>query len=113
MNGIRKLVRGACLAGAACLACTPALAEDKTTMDIYGFAMMDTGYQAKQNDPDWFDVVRPTKLPSFEDEFGDDGSWFASVRQSRLGVSTSTPTSMGDLKTIFEFEMFGVGDDAG
>jgi len=84
-----------------------------STMEIYGFAMLDTGYQTKQNDPAWFDVLRPTKLPSFEDEFGVDGHWFAGVRQSRLGVKTSTPTSMGDLKTTFEFELFGTGVDAG
>ena len=84
-----------------------------STLDLYGFAMLDMGYQLRQNDPDWFDVVRPTKLPSFEDEFGGDGHFFASVRQSRLGVKTSTPTALGDLKTIFEFELFGVGVDAG
>src|SRR5687768_10704968 len=84
-----------------------------TTMDIYGFAMLDTGYQSGQNDPDWFDVLRPTKLPSFEDEFGEDGDWFASVRQSRLGVKTNTETSLGNLYTVFEFELFGTGVDAG
>ncbi|GFE82824.1 hypothetical protein GCM10011487_48240 [Steroidobacter agaridevorans] len=89
-------------------------AEDtNTTMDLYGFVMLDTGYQSKQNDPDWFDVVRPTKLPAFEDEFGADGNWFASVRQTRFGVKTSTPTGLGELKTQFEFEMFGTGVDAG
>ncbi|MEJ2136758.1 MAG: DcaP family trimeric outer membrane transporter [Desulfofustis sp.] len=90
-------------------------AEDKsgTVMDIYGHVMTDMGYQVNQNDPDWFDVVRPTKLPSFENEFGDDGNFFSSVRQTRFGVKTATPTSYGDLKTIFEFELFGVGDDAG
>jgi hypothetical protein len=87
--------------------------DDKTTLDIYGFAMLDTGAQFKQNDPAWFDVVRPTKLPSFPKQFGEDGRWFSSVRQSRFGVRTSTPTDLGDLKTIFEFELFGVGVDAG
>ncbi len=92
----------------------PAAADvSDTSVNIYGHAMLDMGYQTKQNDPDWFDVLRPTKLPSVQDEFGDDGSWFTSVRQSRLGVKTSTPTSAGELKTIFEFEMFGVGADAG
>lgn len=93
----------------------PAHAEEagKSTMDIYGFAMLDTGYQTKQNDPDWYDVLRPTKLPSFEDQYGADGHWFASVRQSRLGVKTDTPTSLGALKTMFEFELFGTGSDAG
>ena len=88
-------------------------AEGKTTIDLYGFAQLDTGAQFKQNDPAWFDVVRPTKLPSFTDQYGKDGRWFASVRQSRFGVKSSTPTDLGDLKTIFEFELFGVGVDAG
>jgi len=82
-------------------------------MDIYGFAMLDMGYQTKQNDPDWFDVLRPTKLPVFEDQFGGDEHFFAGVRQSRFGVKTFTPTSKGEIKTIFEFELFGVGPDAG
>ena len=102
-------------APAPALGSAPGAVEDKsgTVMEIYGHTMLDMGYQFNQNDPDWFDVVRPTKLPSFENEFGDDGNFFASVRQSRLGVKTATPTSYGDLKTIFEFELFGVGTDAG
>ncbi len=93
----------------------PVLAQENanSTMDIYGFAMLDMGYQSKQNDPNWFDVLRPTKLPSFANEFGADGRFFASVRQTRFGVKTSTPTSLGDLKTTFEFELFGTGVDAG
>ena len=89
-------------------------AQDKPALDIYGFAMLDTGYQVKQNHPDWFDVVRPTKLPSFTDEFGKDGHWFAGVRQSRFGVKGDIPTDGGPhIKTIFEFELFGTGVDAG
>ena len=93
----------------------PALAQDDggTRLDITGFAMLDMGYQVNQNHPDWFDVVRPTKLPSFEDEFAPDGNWFAGVRQSRFGVRSFTPTEMGELRTIFEFELFGTGVDAG
>jgi hypothetical protein len=86
---------------------------DKTRMDIYGFAMLDMGYQSGQNDPAWFDVVRPTKLPAFENEFGEDGDTYAGVRQSRLGFKTWSPTGKGEIKTIFEFELFGVGVDAG
>ena len=96
---------------------TVALAQDEmgdgTRIDIYGFAMLDMGYQFKQNDPDWFDVVRPTKLPAFENQFGEDGHFYAGVRQSRFGAKSYTSTGMGDLKTIFEFELFGTGVDAG
>jgi DcaP outer membrane protein len=85
----------------------------KPKFDIYGFAMLDTGYQGKQNDPNWFDVVRPTKLPAFKDQFGEDGRWFAGVRQSRFGVKSYFPTDLGELKTTFEFELFGTGVDQG
>jgi hypothetical protein len=102
----------------ASLASVPVWAQDappinKPYLDIYGFAMMDMGYDFKQNDPAWFDTMRPTKLPNFKNQFGADGNWYAGVRQSRFGVKGYIPTSMGELKTIFEFEMFGVGIDAG
>jgi hypothetical protein len=87
--------------------------EAKPRLDIYGFAMLDMGYQSKQNHPDWFDVVRPTKLPAYENEFGEDGHFYAGVRQSRLGVKGFIPTDVGEIKTIFEFELFGTGVDAG
>ena len=35
------------------------------------------------------------------------------MRQSRLGVRSSTPTALGELKTTFEFERFGTGVDEG
>jgi hypothetical protein len=87
--------------------------EAKPRMDIYGYAMVDTGYDFKQVDPNWFDVLRPTKLPAFADQFGADGNFYAGVRQSRLGVKAYVPTSLGEIKTIFEFELFGTGVDAG
>src|SRR5258705_8593773 len=87
--------------------------EPKPSIEIYGFAMLDMGQDFKQIHPDWYDTLRVTKLPSFDDEFGRDNSTFAGVRQSRLGVKTSTSTDLGDLKTIFEFELFGTGVDSG
>ena len=98
----------------AAVAQTPAASpEPGPRLELYGFAMLDMGYQSKQNDPDWFDVVRPTKLPAFENEFGEDGHFYAGVRQSRLGVKGFIPTDVGEIKTIFEFELFGTGVDAG
>jgi hypothetical protein len=87
--------------------------KGESTFSVYGFAMLDAGYQFKQNDPNWFDVLRPVKLPAFNDEFAPDGKTFFGVRQSRLGVKSSTPTKYGELKTQFEFELFGTGVDAG
>jgi hypothetical protein len=91
----------------------PDTAEPKFQLDIYGFAMLDMGYEVNQQDPNWFDVVRPTKLPAFPNEFGHDGRFYSGVRQSRFGVKGYFQTPLGELKTILEYELFGVGVDAG
>jgi hypothetical protein len=87
--------------------------KSESTIDLYGFIMTDTGYNFGQINPQWFDVVRPTQLPSYANEFGGNGNVFYGVRQTRFGVKTSMPTDWGDLKTQFEFELFGTGVDAG
>lgn len=91
-------------------------AQDSTrekSLEIYGFAMTDMGYDFKQIDPNWFDAMRVTKLPSYANQFAPDGKVFFSVRQSRFGVAGYTPTPIGTLKAVFEFDMFGVGVDQG
>ena len=90
-----------------------ATADKRPSFEIYGFAMLDIGHDFKQIHPDWFDTLRLTKLPQVPNEFGEDNSTFAGVRQSRLGFRSSTPTPVGELKTIFEFELFGTGVDSG
>jgi hypothetical protein len=87
--------------------------QGESTFEIYGFAMLDAGYQFKQADPDWFDTVRPVKLPAFRNQFAPNGNYYTSVRQTRFGAKATTPTRFGELKTIFEFELFGTGADAG
>jgi len=81
--------------------------------DLYGFVMLDFGYDFGQNDPNWFDTMRPTKLPSFTNQFGRDGRLYTGVRQTRVGIKAYFPTPLGELKTIWEWELFGVGVDAG
>ena len=88
-------------------------AADKGTLEVYGFGQADAIADFKQNDPNWYDVNRPTKLPSFANQFGQDGHFYLSPRQSRFGVKGELPTSDGNVKGQFEFDMFGVGPDAG
>ncbi len=90
-----------------------AQAGGESTFSVYGFAMLDAGYQFKQADPKWFDTMRPVKLPSSPNQFPPNGNAYFSVRQSRFGAKSSTPTKYGELKTTFEFELFGTGVDAG
>ena len=96
-------------AAGAAYAASAALAQpaSKTSFEIYGFAMLDIGHDFKQSHSDWYGVMRPTKLPSFEDKFGHDTTTYAGVRQSRLGVRSSTSTALGDLRATFNFELFG------
>jgi len=70
-------------------------------IEVYGSIMVDLGYNFNQIDPDWFDVIRTTRLPSYENEFGTDGNVYFGVRQSRLGIKSYLPTRLGELKTVF------------
>ena len=92
---------------------SPAAAQDKARTEVYGFAMTDVRYDTEAIDPQWFDAMRPSKLPSFENEFGTDGNTAFSVRQTRFGVKSFIPTDLGELRTVFEFELYGTGVDAG
>jgi len=98
---------------AASAAAQPPAQSDKPTLEIYGFGQADAIVDIKQNNPDWFDVNRPSKLPASEDQFGENGHFYLSARQSRFGARGTLPTSAGDVKATFEFDMFGVGKDAG
>jgi len=83
------------------------------SLELYGFAMLDIGHNFKSIDPDWSDTLRVTRLPSFDGEFGKNHSTFAGIRQTQFGVNASAPTSLGELKTTFEFDLFGTGVDDG
>jgi hypothetical protein len=87
--------------------------DGKKTFEVYGFTQLDGGYNVNQINPDWYDAMRPDKLPSFKDEFAPDGKYFMSARQSKFGFKSSMPTSMGDFTTKFEIDLFGVGDRVG
>lgn len=89
---------------------------DKARMELYGFAQMDAIYDLNRVDPSWNATLRPSKIPvncPTDAGCGEDGETIFSVRQSRLGVKAFIPTSMGELKTRFEFDLYGVGADAG
>lgn len=90
-----------------------AQADTSTKVEVYGFAMADMIFDFKTNDPDWFDANRPSKLPATPDEFGKNGHTYLSARQSRIGTRASIPTFGPDIKVTFEWDLFGVGGDAG
>jgi len=87
--------------------------EDQSVFEISGQVMTDMGYNFNQVNPDYFDVMRPTQLPAYKNQYGTDGNVYFGVRQSMLGFKSVTPTRYGELMTRFVFDMFGVGSDAG
>lgn len=115
---IHQLKKSAVTAIAAGIALTgtqaPLLAaEGEKSFEVYGFAQLDYIQDFGRVNPDWEDTLRPSRIPTDEDQYGDDGQAMVSVKQSRFGVKGTLPTAKGDINTKFEFDMFGVGDDAG
>lgn len=86
---------------------------EKTSLEIWVQAMTDAGYNFNQVNPDYFDVMRPTQLPSYANQYGADGNVYFGVRQSALSLKSYTTTKYGDLMIRFAFDLFGVGPDAG
>lgn len=87
--------------------------NNKTRLEISGQAMTDMGYNFNQVNPAYFDVMRPTQLPAYKNEYGSNGNIFFGVRPSMFQVMSFTPTKYGELMIYFAFDMFGSGKNAG
>jgi DcaP outer membrane protein len=87
--------------------------KPKGSFEVYGFAQADAIQDFKRVDPNWQDTLRPSKIPTQQGQFGQDGGTFFSAKQSRFGVKSEYPTTLGLFKTKFEIDLFGVGGDAG
>src|SRR5438309_967103 len=88
-------------------------AQSKSSLELYGFIITDVGYDFKTIDPSWFDMMRPTKLPSHHGQFAPNGNVFFSVRQTKFGVKSNVFIGKKELKTVFDFDFVGFGKDAG
>jgi hypothetical protein len=94
---------------------------NKARLEVYGFVQLDIIQDFDQMNPDWTATLRPSQIPvncppasvPGDAGCGDDGATVFSIRQSRFGVNGFLPTSMGELRTQFEFDLFGVGANAG
>jgi hypothetical protein len=99
----------------ACLGTGAAQAQDTDAplLEIYGFAQLDYIQDFNRVDPDWEAALRPSKIPTTQGTFGDNGQSIMSVRQTRFGVVARQPIAGDELYVKFEFDLFGTGDDAG
>ncbi len=107
---------GRFLGGALLLGITLSASAQEVELDFYGHIMLDAIYDFDRVNPDWNDTLRPSQIPvncPGDAGCGSDGELIFGVRQTRYGVNASVPTDIGVIKTKLEFELFGVGTDAG
>lgn len=109
----RGILAGTVAMTALALGATSARAAEGPSLEIYGFAQLDYIQDFDRVDPDWEDTLRPSRIPVDEDAFGDGGQAYMSIKQSRFGVKSVLPTDRGAVKAVFDFDLFGVGSDAG
>ena len=82
-------------------------------ISVYGFAQIDAIQDFKRVNPDWDATLRPSRIPTVEGQYGSNGQFIASVRQSRLGVNARGMLAGKPYEAKFEFDLFGTGVDAG
>jgi hypothetical protein len=87
--------------------------EAAPKFEVYGFAHFDYIQDFNRVDPSWAATLRASKIPTTPGVWGSDGQAILSARQSRLGAQATLPTDNGAVFTKFEFDMYGVGGDAG
>ena len=87
----------------------PSLSFGNTQVTIYGFARAEAFYDF---DFQQGDLTRTGRIG--EPEFATDGAFDTSVRVSRFGIRSATPTDIGEIGAQLEFDLFGSGgDDSG
>ena len=85
---------------------------DKARIEIFGQVMLDAIYDFKRVDPDWNATLRPSKIPvncPGDAGCGQNGETVFSVRQTKLGFRGFIPTTMGELTTLLDFDLFDSG----
>jgi hypothetical protein len=82
-------------------------------ISVYGFAQIDAIQDFGRVNPNWDATLRPSRIPTVEGQFGSDGQFIASVRQSRFGVKANGMVAGKPYEAKFEFDLFGTGVDEG
>src|SRR5262245_25114084 len=67
----------------------------------------------KRVDGNWDDTLRPSKIPTTEGAFGDDGQAIISAKQSGLGIDGSRTAGGRTLRGVLSFDLFGSGNNEG
>ncbi|HSB97334.1 MAG TPA: hypothetical protein VLC91_12840 [Spongiibacteraceae bacterium] len=90
---------------------------DKARIEVSGQVMLDAIYDNKRIDPNWNSTLRPSKIPVYcpdnglprDAGCGKNGETIMSVRQSKIAFNGFIPTSLGELKTEFSWDLYDNG----
>jgi hypothetical protein len=88
-------------------------AVKNTSMEISGFVNLDMIYDFDRVAPIYESTLVPTTIPTRPDQYGTNGNFIVSIRQSRLAFTSEAVTPFGDASGWIEFDLFGTGSDAG
>jgi hypothetical protein len=83
------------------------------SLSVYGFAQIDAIQDFNRVHPSWDATLRPSRIPTTEGQYGSDGQFIASVRQSRLGARAEGTLAGKPYEARFEFDLYGTGVDEG
>ncbi len=90
--------------------------DDVKPIDIEftGMFWLTNTYNFQSSDPNWSEMLRPSKLLDQNGRpFSDNGQFSIGVRPSRFGFNTRQGTNKGDLITRFELDLVGGGSNVG
>ncbi|MGY6563089.1 MAG: DcaP family trimeric outer membrane transporter [Luteibaculaceae bacterium] len=83
-------------------------------IEFTGMFWLTNTYNFQSSDPNWFEMLRPTRLLDENgNPFADDGKFSIGIRPSRFGFNTRQATEKGDLITRFELDLVGGGSNVG
>ncbi|WP_226390382.1 DcaP family trimeric outer membrane transporter [Penaeicola halotolerans] len=92
------------------------VAQDRPPIEVEftGMFWLTTTYNFQSSDPNWSEMLRPSKLLNDQGRpFADDGQFTIGIRPSRFGFNTRQETKKGDLVTRFAFDLVGGGSNIG
>lgn len=93
---------------------TIAQSTQKTEAEFYSSIWFTTDYNFQSSDPNWFEMLRPTKILNDDGKpYSSNGVFSIGVRPSRFGVKINQPTDKGDIKAQFDFDLVGGGPNVG
>lgn len=88
--------------------------KKKTDIEFYGTVWLTTDYNFQSSDPNWFEMLRPTKILNDNGQpYSANGVYSIGVRPSRFGFKATQPTEKGDIKFQFDFDLVGGGPNVG